>query len=409
MNSKPRTNRIRDRIVELRRVRAGELCPNPRNWRRHPKHQRDALQALLDEVGFADAILVRELDDRSLEIVDGHLRQSMDAEAVVPVLILDVDEAEADKLLATLDPLAAMAIADPEPLRALLETVETSSEEVRVLLARLATEAEVQSKLGLADPDEIPEPTTTRARPGDLFLLGPHRLVCGDARDPQLLGQLMGEERAPLLLTDPPYGVNYEGKTKRRLHMEHDEQDGLPQLLSAAFAAIDGVLSPGAAIYLFHPAGPAAVHFTDAVKEIGWKIRQGLVWVKDSMVLGHGDYHYRHEPLIYAAKPGTPVGRGRARWYGTNAETSVLEVARPKGNRDHPTAKPVPLVSHLMSNSSTFGDVVLDPFLGSGTALIAAEQLSRRLYGVEIDPAYVEVSLARWEAFTGEQAKKARG
>lgn len=189
MTPKATTTTMRDRIVELRRVRAGELRPNPRNWRRHPPHQRQALRALLEEVGFADAILVRELEDGTLQIVDGHLRQSMDAEALVPVLVLDVDEAEADKLLATLDPLASMAIADPEPLRALLASVETSSEEVRMLLAGLAAEADVRSKLGLVDPDEIPESATTRAKPGDTFVLGAHRLACGDTRDRELLGR----------------------------------------------------------------------------------------------------------------------------------------------------------------------------------------------------------------------------
>ncbi|MDP9233574.1 MAG: DNA modification methylase [Actinomycetota bacterium] len=404
------TKTIRDRVVELRRVRAGELLPNPRNWRRHPKPQREALRALLSEVGFADAILARELQDGSLEIIDGHLRQSMDAQAMVPVLVLDVDQDEADKLLATLDPLAAMAIADPEPLRTLLESVKTSSEDVRMLLAGLATAADVHAHLGLVDPDEIPEPSSKpRAKAGDVFALGEHRLICGDARDPALVGRLMGKEPAQLLLTDPPWGVGYSGKTPRKLRIENDEEKGLPDLLRAAFASIDTVLAPGAPIYLFHPAGPESMLFTDALRHVGWQMRQGLVWVKDSMVLGHADHHYRHEAILYAAKPGKPVGRARARWYGGHAETSVFEVPRPKANRDHPTAKPVELVSRLMANSSTFGDVVLDPFLGSGSSLIAAERLSRRLYGVEIDLTYLEVAIARWEAFTGKRAKKKGG
>jgi DNA modification methylase len=402
------TKAIRSRVVELRHVPAGSLRPNPRNWRRHPKRQREALRALLSEIGFADAILARELEDGSLEIIDGHLRQSLDPGATVPVLLLDVDEAEADKLLVTLDPLASMAIADPEPLRALLESVETSSEEVRMLLANLATEADVHARLGLVDPDEIPEPSKSRAKPGEVYVLGEHRVACGDARDPELLGRLMGDEPAQLLLTDPPYGCKYSGKTPRRLRIENDDEDGLPELLRAAFAAIDTVLAPGAPIYLFHPAGPAAMHFTDALRQVGWEIRQGLVWVKDSMVLGHADFHYRHEPVIYARKPGKSIGRGRAGWYGGDAETSVFEIPRPRANRDHPTAKPVELISRLMANSSTFGDVVLDPFLGSGSTIIAAERLSRRAFGVEIDPIYVEVAIARWETFTGRRATRQR-
>ena len=403
------TETIRDRVVELRRIQAAELRPNPRNWRRHPDRQRRALRDLLAEVGFADAILARELHDGSLEIVDGHLRQSMDPEAVVPVLVLDVDEDEADKLLATLDPLAAMAVADPESLRSLLASVETSSEDVRTLLAKLATSADVEALTGHADPDAIPRTGDSRAKNGDVFVLGEHRLACGDARDHALLTRVVGDNRARLLLTDPPYGVDYIGKTTQQLRMSNDSADGLVELLTAAFATADRALDDGAAIYLFHPAGPEALAFTDALTAAGWEIRQGLVWVKDSLVLGHGDFHYRHEPIIYAAKPGRPLGRGRKGWYGSNAETSVLEVPRPKASRDHPTAKPVELISRLMTNSSTFGDLVLDPFLGSGSTLIAAERLSRRCAGTEIDPNYLEVAISRWEAFTGQRAIKEGG
>src|SRR6266571_388298 len=398
--------KVRDRVVELRRVRAGELRPNPRNWRRHPKRQREALRGLLSEVGFADAVLARQLDDGGLEIIDGHLRQSLDPDLVLPVIVLDVSQKEADKLLAALDPLASMAVADPEPLRTLLESIETSSEELRMLLAGLANEAEVQARLGQVDPEEIPPPSKPRAKRGEVFVLGEHRVACGDTRDPKVLWRLVGAEQAHLLLTDPPYGVEYSGKTPQRLRMQNDRGQGLLEFLRTAFSAIDAVLAPGAAIYLFHPAGPASVCFTDALCEVGWSIRQGLVWVKDSMVLGHGDFHYRHEPVLYAGKPGAVRGRGRAGWYGGNAETSVFEVPRPKASREHPTAKPVELISRLMANSSTYGDLVLDPFLGSGSTLIAAERLSRRAVGVEIDPLYVEVSIARWEAYTGRRARK---
>lgn len=145
---------MRDRIVELRRMRAGDLAENPRNWRRHPDRQRRALRAMLEEVGFADAILVRERADGVLEIIDGHLRKSMDPEMVVPVLLLDVDEAEGDKLLASLDPLASLAVAVPEPLADLFASMYTRSEDLRVLLAKIATEAGAKAKLGRSDPDE---------------------------------------------------------------------------------------------------------------------------------------------------------------------------------------------------------------------------------------------------------------
>jgi DNA modification methylase len=400
---------IRDRVVELRRVRAGDLRENPRNWRRHPERQRRALRALLEEVGFADAILARERGDGSLEIVDGHLRGSMDAELVVPVLVLDVDEKEADKLLASLDPLAALAEADAGSLTRLLASIETSSEELRMLFADLASAAEVEGQLGVVDADEIPGvPSQPRSQAGDLYVMGEHRLVCGDATDAKVVSRLMGKRRAALLLTDPPFGVSYEGKTKARLRIANDDEKGLATLLAGAFGAADSALRPGAAVYVFHPAGRNALVFLQTIVE-RWALTQMLVWRKDAMVLGHSDYHYIHEQIAYSRKSAPAHrGRGAGGWYGGNAETTVLEVPRPKASREHPTAKPVELISRFVSNSSTLGDVVLDPFTGSGSTLIACEQLHRRSFGIEIDPVYVDVAVARWERFTGRRARRHR-
>lgn len=400
---------IRDRVVDLRRIRAGDLAENPRNWRRHPKRQRQALRALLSEIGFADAILARELPDGSLEIVDGHLRKSMEPEMLVPVLVLDVDEREADKLLATLDPLAALAVADPEPLARLLKSIETNSEELRTFLSDIASSASLGAELGLVDPDELPERRPRpKSRPGDLYAMDGHRLVCGDATDPRVVERLMGKKTASLLLTDPPYGLSYEGKTKARLRLRNDDVEGIPELLASTFDAVDAVLRPGAAIYLFHPAGPNAPLFLEALTK-RWSLRQMLVWRKDTMVLGHADYHYAHEPIAYGRKHAEGRrGRGGPGWYGGNAETSILDEPRPKASREHPTAKPVALLARLITNSCAFGDVMLDPFLGSGSTLIAAEQLKRRCFGIEIDPTYVDVAVARWEAFTGRRARRTR-
>ncbi len=400
---------IRDRIVELRRVRAGDLRENPRNWRRHPERQRRALSDLLGEVGFADAILTHELGDGSLEIIDGHLRQSIDPDLTVPVLVTDLDRAEADKLLASLDPLASLAESDGEALADLLASIDTRSEELRRLFADLAAGADVRAELGLVEPDEIPpRPKAPRSRTGDLYLLGDHRLLVGDARDPGAISRVMGRRTGSVLLTDPPYGVAYEGKTKAKLRISNDSEDAVPGLLAAAFTAVDPALRPGAAIYLFHPAGRGVVAFLSAL-EARWSLRQILVWRKDSMVLGHSDYHYAHEPIAYGIKPGAGRwGRGAAGWYGGNAETTVLDVPRPTASREHPTAKPVALLGRLVHNSSTLGDIVLDPFLGSGSTLIACEQHRRRCRAVEIDPAYVDVAVSRWETFTGRQAKRIR-
>lgn len=400
----------RDRIVGLRRVRAGDLAPNPANWRRHPDRQRRALRALLREVGYADALLARQAEDGSLVLFDGHLRQSLDPDQIVPVLVTDLNEAEAEKLLVTLDPLASLADPDPAALEPLLGRVQTSSAAVRELLDDLARAARLPIGVGLADPEEIPPvPAAPRTRPGDLWGLGSHRLLCADATDRSALERLLEDVRAGVLWTDPPYGVEYTGKTQRVLRIANDDREGLSSLLRRSFAAADAVLRPGAAIYICHPAGPLSVRFASAFLEAGWELRQSLVWVKDAMVLGHGDYHYRHEPILYGSKPGAGRwGRGHKGWYGGNAETSVLEISRPRASREHPTAKPVELVRHLLQNSSTEDDAILDPFLGSGTTLIGAEQLRRRCFGIELDPAYVDVAISRWQAFTGTTARRLR-
>lgn len=280
------SSEIRDRVVELRRVRAGDLQENPRNWRRHPERQRRALRAVLEEVGFADAILARERTDGSLEIVDGHLRRSMDPEMVVPVLVLDLDEKEADKLLVSLDPLAALADADAGSLAELLASIETSSEDLRMLFADLASAAEVEAQLGLVDAEEIPAaPSQPRSQAGDLYVMGRHRLVCGDATDAAVVSRLMGKQHASLLLTDPPFGVSYVGKTKARLRLANDDEEGLALLLAGAFDAADPALRPGAAIYVFHPAGRNALVFLQAIAE-RWALTQMLVWTSPSTPAG---------------------------------------------------------------------------------------------------------------------------
>jgi site-specific DNA-methyltransferase (adenine-specific) len=401
---------VPDRVVELVRVRAGDLAANPRNWRRHPERQRAALRGLLREIGYADALLARREGD-DLVLIDGHLRQSLDPDQVVPVLVLDVTEAEADTLLATLDPLAALAHADPEALGELLGRVETSNQAVRDLLDDLARGAGLPVRPLLLDPDDAPPtPAVPTARPGDLWELGEHRVLCGDATKAEDLARLMGGERADLLWTDPPYGVSYEGKTAERLRIAGDIPEGAVEVARAAFARAAAVLRPGAGVYVAHPAGPAQVAFLQAFLEQGWRLRQTLVWVKDSIVLGRSDYHYQHEPVAYGHVPGPGRwGRGGKGWYGGNAQSSVLHIPKPPASREHPTMKPVELVRRCLVNSSREGERVLDPFCGSGTTLIAAELSGRRALCMELDPRYCDVVVARFERATGTPARRLRG
>jgi DNA modification methylase len=176
----------------------------------------------------------------------------------------------------------------------------------------------------LADPDailELPEEPTTK--PGDLWLLGPHRLLCGDPTRAEDIAMLMAGERAACLWTDPTYGVDYVGKTANALTIADDDAAGLDGLLRAAFANAAVALLPGAPFYVAHPAGPLSLIFQRAAHEAGWRVRQMLIWVKDSLVLGHADYHFRYEPVLYGYLPGGDGRRGRGGpgWYGDDAPT----------------------------------------------------------------------------------------
>jgi DNA modification methylase len=393
--------------VELRRVPAAQLLSHPKNWRRHPLAQAAALRAMLAEVGMADACLARQTE-QGLVLIDGHLRRELAADGLLPVLVLDLTEGEAETLLATLDPLAGMAVADPEALRAILETVVIPDP---ALLSHITGLLPQTPAAGKCAPDALPpRRRKSSVRTGEVWAMGAHRLLCGDAASPEDLSTLIGGHPADLLWTDPPYGVDYVGKTRDSLTLANDVPAGLGTLLERAFRAVDGVLRPGAALYVAHPAGALSVTFAQAFLGAGWRLHQTLVWVKDRMVLGHADYHYRHEPILYGYKPGPGRwGRGHRGWHGGNDQDSVLEIPRPAASPDHPTAKPVELITRCLANSAAPGEVVLDPFAGSGSTLIAGEQLGRVTRLVEIDPAYCQVILDRWTAFTGEKAKRLGG
>jgi len=401
--------KIRDRIRELRRVPASELRPNPKNWRTHPEAQANALKGLLAEVGIADAVLARELPDGSLMLLDGHLRAETLGEEVVPVLVLDVDEAEGDKVLATLDPLAAMAEADAAKLDAILREVDTGSPDVQQLLADLADEAGLyQDDAKEIVEDEIPEPPVDPiTKPGDLWVLGDHRLLCGDSTKAEDVERLMAGAKADLWLTDPPYGVAYESAGRRGKENQHDEieNDSRPldemakfweQAATLAYSSCSGSSS----YYWFAcQGGDQMMMMMMSISRAKWRVRHELIWVKDQMVFGRCDYHYKHEPILYGWKQD-----GTHEWNADRKQVSVLEFDRPKRSDEHPTMKPVGLVAYLLGNNTTSGDSVLDTFCGSGTTLIAAEQLGRKCYGMEISPQYCDVIVKRWETLTGKKA-----
>jgi DNA modification methylase len=400
---------FRDRIKELRRVRAGELRANPRNWREHPESQKAAVRAVLREVGIADAVLAREVDG-GLELIDGHLRADLEADAMLPVLILDVDQAEADKLLATIDPLAAMAEANEEKLAALLATLETESDEMRALVAEVAKENGATQTPEIVE-DSAPEADTvpTRCQPGDLWQLGEHRLLCGDSTKAEDVARVLAGATPHLMVTDPPYGVEYDADWRNQaLRSDGTTSDGRAVGKVENDDRADWVeawrLFPGDVCYVWH-AGVRAGEVQRSLEDAGFKIRSQIIWAKNNFAIGRGDYHWKHEPCWYAVRDGAT-----GHYVGDRSQTTVWEIDKPmKSETGHSTQKPIECMAKPISNNSNTGESVYEPFCGSGTTLIAAEQLGRKCYGIEISPKYCDVIIARWEKLTGKTATKIEG
>ena len=237
----------------------------------------------------------------------------------------------------------------------------------------------------------IPDEIETDIVLGDLFEIGEHRLLCGDTRNPDELAILMNSQLADLVLTDPPYNVGYVGKTKQKLTIDNDVQsDGdFYQFLYDFYTSLGSFTKKGGAWYVWH-ADSEGANFRKAMADSGIMVKQCLIWVKSCMVMGRQDYHWQHEPCLYGWKEGAAHG-----WYADRKQTTILNFDRPNRNVEHPTMKPVALFSYQVTNSSKQGDIVADGFLGSGTTMVAAHQLNRKCYGMELDPKYCQVIIDR--------------
>jgi DNA modification methylase len=389
-----------------------ELTANPRNWRKHPKAQQDALADVLDRVGWVQDVIVNQ---RTGLLVDGHARLELAlrrGEASVPVVYVDLAPDEETLVLATLDPLSAMAEADQEALDSLLAEVVADGALARML--EELVDSPKEPKAGNTDPDDVPDvdEVAVYVQRGDIYQLGAHRLMCGDSTSAEDVALLMGGAKADLVFTDPPYGVAVVGGNhsltpdERRARgggeVANDNLDlaSLTDFLRAAFKNMLDATNLGACWYVCAPHGPIGMAFSVALAEMDvWK--HSLVWVKDSLVLGRMDYHYRHEPIYYGWTPGAahhPVSDRK--------QNTVWEFPRPKRSSEHPTMKPVELVQRAIENSSAAGNVVIDMFSGSGSTLIACESKDRICYTMELDPKYAQVAITRWEQYTGEKAVK---
>jgi DNA modification methylase len=394
----------RNRIVGHGDEAPDQLLANPKNWRIHPKAQQDALSGVLDEVGWVQEVIVNKITGH---VVDGHLRVSLAIsrqEPKIPVKYVELTPEEEALVLATLDPLAGMAATAKDALESLLADVQPGSDAVTALLEDVARGAGLNgAQEGLTDPDAVPKAEAVSKR-GDVWMCGDHRVMCGDSTDAGDVARLMAGEKARLMVTDPPYGVGYEGagggnpkwgnRNRPDIPIANDDLgDDQVTFWTVAFTAWP--LKGDA--YVFAPPGPLGARLLGALESAGIPPRQWLVWAKHHFSIGRSHYHYQHEPIAYGWK-------GSTSWAGSRSESSIWEADKPAASNDHPTMKPVALCERAITNSSKTNDLVIDPFLGSGTTMIAAERLGRRCYGMEIEGRYVDVAVRRWEEFTGRKA-----
>lgn len=438
-------------------MRIDDLVPAPYNPRvdlRPGDPDYEKLKRSIQEFGLVEPVVWNK---RTGHVVGGHQRLKILRELgyeEVEVSVVDLDE-EREKLLnVALNKIEGDW--DNFKLKELLQELEFGGadieltgfdeDEIDKLFQQFVVDEEIRDDA--FDPDEvlkeIEQPVT---RPGDLWRLGVHYVLCGDATRMEDIRRLMAGKKAHMVFTDPPYNVDYTGKTKDALKIKNDRMKAneFYEFLLAAFQNAYDVTVPGGAIYIAH-ADMEGINFRTAMVDSGWLLKQCIIWVKNTIVMGRQDYHWKHEPILYGWKPGAahrwyggrkqatvveyPVGLAISKqgdehlltitsgassvvlkvpsyevvYQGTEEGSTVWRFEKPARNAEHPTMKPVPLVARAIQNSSKPGDIVLDMFLGSGSTLIAAEQTGRICYGLEFDPVYCDVIVKRWEQFTGQKA-----
>jgi len=239
---------------------------------------------------------------------------------------------------------------------------------------------------------------------GDLITLGNHRLLCGDATISTDVERLMDGQKADMVFTDPPYNVDYEGYTKEKLTIKSDamSDDDYIQFLLDTFKCIRIAIKDGAGLYVCH-ASAWQLKTEQALIDCGFEMRNQIIWAKNTFAWGMGRYKFQHEPIFYAHVKGVSDS-----WYGDKTQSTLWQENKPSANKLHPTMKPVGIVLRATDNSSKAGDIIYDPFIGSGTTIIACEKTNRKCYGMELDPHYCDVIIKRWEDFTGKKADYAK-
>lgn len=379
------------------------IIPYAKNSRTHSDAQVAQIAASIKEFGFTNPILVR-----GDQIVAGHGRflaaSRLGLESVPTIDLAYMTDTQAKAYVIADNQLALNAGWDSGLL--CLELMDLKEEGFDLDLLGLADAEALLSAAaaGLADgvdeDEQFEPPEDPVTMPGDLIILGKHRLLCGSATVITDVERLMDGELADMMWTDPPYNVAYKGKTKDSLTIENDSMgnDDFRQFLLDAYLSAYAVLKPGGACYVAH-ADSEGENFRGAMRESGLLVKQCLVWVKSCMVMGRQDYQWKHEPILYGWKEGAAHT-----WISDRKQTTVLEFNKPSRNGEHPTMKPVELVEYCLRNHIGANASVLDLFGGSGTTLIAAEKIGARAFLTELDPKYCDVIVRRWEALTGKLA-----
>jgi len=405
-----------NRIVDHGQEAPDQLLANPGNWRIHPQAQQRALASVLTEVGLVQDVIVNRTTGR---LIDGHLRAELaiaEGQPEIPVVYVELSEEEERIVLASLDPIAAMASADRDKLSELLAGIENQDlAELLEAVARANCLALDFGSSGLTNPDEVPEPPEESvSKPGDLWLLGPHKLLCGDSTRPEDVARLMASERAVLMATDPPYLVDYQGGQ----HPASEANKGAPgkdkvwdtyvdHEHSVAFycdflrTALECALTEDAAVYQCFGIMRTEVIW-QAWKEVGLLPHQVCVWKKSRAVLTYSWFLWDYEPVMVGWSQGhqpelKPPTETKAVWEIDSTAGNEAAIA------SHPTVKPVELIRRPIEWHTRPGELIYEPFSGSGTALIAAEMTGRRCYAVELSPIFCDVAVERWRRFTGQE------
>lgn len=380
--------------TEMQLVSTDKLIPYVNNARTHSAEQVNKLRSSLREFGFINPVII----DRDFNVIAGHGRiEAAKAEGIleVPCVFADyLTEAQKKAYILADNRMALDAGWDEELLRVEIEALQAESFDVGLTgfdeseIADLFAGDEGDVKDDDFDVDgELEKPPVTKS--GDLWLLGNHRLICGDSTKEETYTLLMDGKKANLVVTDPPYNVNYEGSAGK-IKNDNMENGKFYQFLLDAFTNMEKAMADDASIYVFH-ADTEGLNFRKAFADAGFYLSGTCIWKKQSLVLGRSPYQWQHEPVLFGWKK-----KGRHQWYTGRKESTIWEFDKPKKNGDHPTMKPVPLIAYPIKNSSMSNCIVLDPFGGSGSTLIACEQTNRVCHTVELDEKFCDVIVKRY-------------